>query len=221
MRKSRLLTLGLLATVVAGAAGLARSAPEPRVAATDWQFEFEYDTPSPIQVRDAMGRPQTYWYMLYEITNRSDEEQYFVPDFVLYTDTGEVVESGAGVGPAVYQAIRRRHRNDLIENPSQLTGRVLRGADNARFGVAVFRKLDPQARSFDIFVGGLSGETARVELPVPVEVTEITAEGEVQTVARETIVLRKTLRLGFRIPGEPGARRQTVVIPAGQEWVMR
>lgn len=222
MRKSYVM-MSLLAVVSIGLCGsLARSAPEPSFASLAWELDFDHQTPMMIRVQ-APGQADrdTYWYMLYQITNNTGDERYFVPEFTLYTDTGQVIRSGVGVSPAVFEAVRRRHRNDLLESSADLTGRVLQGEDNARFGVAIFRDIDADARKFDIFVGGLSGETVRIELPVPVEIEQMDDEGNIQTVQQDEILLRKTLELHFRLPGEPQARTQTQVIPAGQSWVMR
>jgi hypothetical protein len=55
--------------------------------------------------------------------------------------------------------------------------------------------------------------------PIPVEVWTI--DGKKTTVMRDEIVLAKTLRLQFRLPGEVAARYRAPVELVSKDWVMR
>jgi hypothetical protein len=217
----RLVGLAVLAGAVALVAGLARSAPQPSVVSLAWELQFDYQTPAPIRLDVPGEGKQTYWYVLFTVTNKTGADRMFVPDFTLYTDTGQVLRGGKDISPSVFQAIVTRHNNPLLEDLSEITGPILQGADNARDGVAIFRDIDPQARSFDIFIGGLSGETAVVKLPMPIAVEEPTIEGKVVTVTKDSIILHKTRQLRFALPGEAGARLNARPRMIEDGWVMR
>jgi len=208
--------------VVGLGTGAGRSAPKPSLVPVTWELDFEYSHPQPITLRlPGQERAQTYWYMLYTITNQTGKDRIFVPEFVLYTDTGEVLVSGEGVRSSVFQAIQKRHNRPLLLDKESITGRILQGEDNAREGVAIWRDFDPQARGFDVFVGGLSGERVTVKLPAPVKVTVMGPAGKKVQVVKTEITLVKTLHLQYRLPGEATARDRTKVDPVGKAWVMR
>ncbi len=210
------------ATVAGVGAGAGGSAPKPSLVPVAWELDFQYSPPQPITLRlPGQERPQTYWYMLYTITNQTGKDRIFVPEFVLYTDTGQVLRAGEKVRSSVFQAIKKRHNRPLLLDKESITGRILQGEDNAREGVAIWRDFDPQARGFDVFVGGLSGERVRVKLPAPVKVTVVDASGKEKRVVKTEITLVKTLHLQYRLPGEAAARDRTKVEAVGKAWVMR
>jgi len=213
----------LVALAVAwGAVASGGQPPRPSIVPTKPELEFTYETPQQIVLTPPGGKgPQTYWYVLYQIQNRTGADQIFAPDFVLYTDTGEVVRSGKGVPTTVFAAIQKRHNNPLLQNATGMTGRILQGADNAKDGVAIWRDFDPAARAFDVFVGGLSDERAVVKLPSPVMVEQRDAQGEVRSVARDEVTLAKTLKLSYSLPGEASARAAIKPKLIKKTWVMR
>ena len=52
------------------------TAPEPSEAKTKWELDFRFEPVRPIRVQLA-GREekQTFWYMLYTVTNRTGKDQ--------------------------------------------------------------------------------------------------------------------------------------------------
>ncbi len=198
--------------------------PTPSIVPASWQLEFEHEPLQSIRlVPPGRTEPQTYWYLLFEVRNRTGADRDYVPEFVLYADTGKVLEAGRGVPTlVVFEAIQKRHNNPLLMNLTDISrGRLLQGADNAKEGVAIWSGIDPQARAFDVFIGGLSGEQATVKLPAPVMVEERDEKGQVRRVARAEVTLFKTLKLSYGLPGEPPARAKTRPRLLKKEWVMR
>lgn len=231
-----------------GLASLAQSSapPKPSVVPVSWELDFEHQTPQPITLRlPGEDKSVRYWYMLYIVTNKSKSDQYFIPDLTLCTETGQVRRAGVGVPAAVFDAVQKRHNNPLLVDQATITGKILQGDDNAKHGVAIWPEYDPAARAFDIFVGGLSGERAKVELPAsapsaeppkkaaaeaPGEKAEAAAEGQEQPAKKPAekpadksreVTLSKTLRLSFSIPGEASARDRNAPALVSREWVMR
>jgi len=129
----------------------------------------------------------------------------------------QVVTGGDHVHPAVYDAISARHRkaHPFFTLPSQATGRLLVGKDNARTSAAVFRDFDASASAIKVFAAGLTGEVTRVTNPAFDR-----AAGESANNVR-FFTLRKTLEIDYDLPGDPGTRATSVPVRTGMSWVMR
>lgn len=221
----------LAAATVLGFAWMqtAIAAPQPFDVPVKWELQFDFQAPRAIQVvLPGETQPKTFWYMLYTVTNQSVDiqtgrgtEQDFIPEFVLYTDTGKVSYSGKKVSSAVFDEIKKRYNNPLLQNRTNITGKILFGRDNAKDGVAIWPDFDPKSGAFDIFVGGLSGETSELKLPKPITVTEIDAFGKKQTVTKDKIILSKMLKLNFTVKGEAAARIVTPAKLKSKQWVIR
>jgi len=200
----------------------AATAPQPNEARVAWEIDIRYRAPQPIVVKvPGYGSPQRFWYFLYTVTNQSGEDRHFAPDIVLYTNTGQIVRSGEGVNTTVYQTIKQRHNDPLLQTTVGMAGKLLQGESNAKEGVAIFRDFDPQAASFTLFFGGLSGETARVHLPTPITVSEMMPGGKTQDVSRDIVTLTKTLALTYNVGTEAGGRTQAEIREVDARWVMR
>jgi len=213
-------TLGVAALMAAGS--LALTAPQPSEVPVSWELDLNFEHPQAIQMRlPGQERPATFWFMRYSVTNHTGADQIFVPNFTLYTDTGQVLPAGRKVPGAVFEKIKQTYNDPLLKETSAMTGKLLEGDDNAREGVAIWTDFDPDAGAFDLFVGGLSGETADVVLPKPVTLIAPDADGNPQTVTKEQVVLAKTLQLSYGIAGEAAARPRTAVKLLAKRWVMR
>jgi hypothetical protein len=215
--------IGLLGLLVLGMSVLpAITAPQPSEAQVAWRLDFQYDEPKYIQVTlPGEALPTGFWYMTFHVTNRTGEDRLFAPSFTLYTDTGQIIRAGENVNPVVFDYIKKIENNPLLEDLIAMTGKLLQGEDNARDGVAIFKNFDPKAAKFDIFISGLSGEIAQVNLPNPVEVQQINAQGELETVQTKTVLLSRTLHLGYAIGTEARDRIQSKVKFLVEKWVMR
>jgi len=205
------------------------AAPKPHEAPIAWELKFDYEAPRPIKVfLPRRTKPVTYWYMLYSVTNLTRDpvtgqgkDRDFRPVFIMYTDTGKSVTSNRRVFTAAFDAIKKRHNNPLLKNHAQIIGKLLYGRDNARDGVAIWPDFDPKAGGFDIFVGGLSGETAEITLPRPVAVTELDANGIEKTSLKYKVILHKALQLNYTVKGETNVRIYSKAKFNFKKWVLR
>ncbi|MFA6134922.1 MAG: hypothetical protein WC869_12980 [Phycisphaerae bacterium] len=223
-RASAILTAAALAAVIvlAVAIRVSAAAPKPAEVSKQWQLSAKFEPVLPIQVQLAgENRPRTFWYLRYTITNRTGDDRLFVPEFILYTDTGQILRAGRQVPSAVFTAIKRMYNDPLLLDAAEMTGKMLQGEDNAKEGVAIWPDFDPSAGSFDVFVSGLSGETKEVNLPLPIHVTETNAAGKSVDVVKTKIILSRTLQQHYQIPGEAAARLSTPVKLVEETWVMR
>lgn len=216
--KTAMTAIVIVAVMMTVTSDRAYTAPKPTPLPTKWEFDFKFEPPQPIKVY-LMGRaePKLFWYLRYTITNNTPNDQIFTPEFTLYPDTGKLLVATAPI--EVFKAIKKHHNDPLLKRDT--AGRILRGADNAKKGVAIWPDFDPEAGAFDIFVGGLSGEIVVVELPKPVVVTVIDPEGGTRKVKKNSLELSKTLRIGCNVPGEAAARIRVRVKVTSRTWVMR
>ncbi|OPX22330.1 MAG: hypothetical protein B1H04_05140 [Planctomycetales bacterium 4484_123] len=214
-----LLGLGLLALGTFAHGG---PPPKPSVVPLKWELDFEYHPVQSITVRvPGEKKPRTFWYMLFSVCNRSGADRLYVPGFDLYTNTGQVLGAGKDVPTVVFHAIKKRHNNPLLMSLTAITGRILQGEDNAKDGVAIWRDFDPKARRFDVFISGLSGETVKIKLPVPVVVVKKDENGRPVKVTLNELNVTKTLQLSYSLPGEAASRTQTKPRLLAKRWVMR
>lgn len=212
----------VLAAIVIAAASYAAPAPKPSEVPVSWQLEIDFHKPQAIRIRLAgEDKPRLFWYLRYTVTNRTGADRIFVPEFVLYTDTGEVLRAGQKTPTAVFEYVKKLRNDPLLKDMAGMTGKLLQGEDNAKSSVAIWPDFDPAAGEFEIFIGGLSGETAEILLPKPIRVTEMDYTGKKRTVVKDKVVLTKALQLRYGIPGEAAARVNTAPRLITKAWVMR
>ncbi len=188
MRLSACLLAGAM---VCSTAAIAQEAevghPEPDIISSSWVLDFEWDTPKAIAVADPAGKLTWYWFMTYKVTNHTGQERLFVPEFEVSDDTGRILAANRGIPPTVYAEVERVVGNPLLKSPTQAVGRLLQGDDFALESVAIWEAAYEDIDQMNVFVGGLSGETATIEHPDP----------DID----ETIQLRRTRMLTFSAPG--------------------
>lgn len=198
------------------------AAPKANNVQDTWTLKINYTSPHPIMIRvPGQKAPQLFWYFTYLVTNNTGEDQMFTPEIVLYTSTGQIIQAGAEINPFVYQKIKKIHNDPLLLDGLSVTGNLLQGADNAKSGIAVFPNFDKKAASFDIFFGGLSGDSAVVKLPSPIEVTTISIDGKTKKIKKNSVILAKTLQLKYRIGTEARDRIAAKVKLERKGWIMR
>ncbi len=194
-----LAAVGLLVTAV-------ESAPEPSFLSRAWQFDMDYGKPRLIFVKqpgESAGR--YYWYLPYTVTNNTGEDRLFIPNVTVMANTGGMTTAGRKVSPTVFEQIKREQRNPLLQGPVDVIGKLLQGEDNAKDSVAIWPAFEDDVDRYDVFFGGLSGETAIVTNPV----------------TNEQTVLRKAMHLSFATPGTPVELLGQPVEQVAERWVMR
>ena len=197
-------------------------APVPDIVPMTWEFKFEHGSLRSI-LADVPGKqkPQLFWYLRYTVTNNSGEDHFFVPEFILYTDTGQLIRAGKSTPTSVYYKIKKLINDPLLITQTSMTGKVLLGDDNAKSGLAIWPDFDPNAGTVDIFIGGLSGETKVIPLPEPLEVMEIDIRGKKTPRKLTQLHLAKTRHLRYKVVGEAAGRPRVTPKLVKKEWVMR
>jgi hypothetical protein len=186
--------------------------PVPSVYPKSWELKFDHGKPQRIEVDTGSGSKKAYWYLAYTVTNPTDEERTFLPVLELLANDGRVFRSDNKVPPQVFSTIKRRERNEFLENQYLIGGALRLGPDQAREGVAIWEEVSPEMGSFSIFVSGLSGEYAFLK----------DAKGEnAKSPDGNPIILRKTLQLNYLIRGDEVYPGEDVVNENAENWVMR
>lgn len=178
------------------------SPPTPSPFPVRWELDFDAG-PLRLHVDPADGA--AYWYFTYVVSNRTERDQVWAPDLVLFTDAGEILESGRNVPTRVTESIASRLGNELLETQTEIIGDLLRGPENARDGLAVWPADELRVNDLTLFVGGISGETARVRHPR----------------TGQEYILRKTLAREFVVRGDPVANGDEPVEVVSDRFVMR
>jgi len=210
--------ISLVLGVCAFGVNNAQAAPKASAIAKTWELDFTFHDVQRISLTHAGdSQPTTYWYLLFTVTNDTGRDVEFFPSFRLVTESFQVREGGENISPSVYEAIFDRHRGDyrFTAEPSEITGTLLQGEDNARTSAAVFRMFDAEANRFNIFVSGLSGDLARVRNP---------GFDDSKTASDDNapfFILRRTLAITYDLPGDAISRPNARPIRRQREWVMR
>jgi len=188
MRRVVALVMVAVAMGGAGVAGMERSTlahPIPSIVPVSWELNFRYG-PLERMFMPINGQQKAFWFMRYTVINNSGRDVLFTPSFELVSETGSVSEAFKEVPNEVFSKIKDMYKNQFLQGPTAIYGRLLQGQDNAKDGVIIFTDIDAEARNFQLFVKGLSGETAEVKNPV----------------TGKPVILQKTLELDYNIPGQ-------------------
>ncbi len=204
--------------------------PIPAVATDAWQLDLEHELPETIAVTDVFGHTQWYWYLTYTVVNHTGEDQNFIPEVTVATDSGNIIEAGRGVPARVYQAIADKQRNSLLESPQQVIGTLRQGEDFAKSSVIIWPVPPEDVDRFTLFFAGLSGESAVLRKPSTGEpileqaIDPITGEPRVDengNPVMRPLIARRALSLTYATPGTPASPQNISVTLLGEGQVMR
>ncbi len=185
-----------------------------------WQLEIKlHGTPKQITVvLPGEDKPTRFWYQLYTLTNNTGEDRDYYPQFDLFTDTFKLYHVGVKARKPVFNAIQTLYTDKfpLLESQSQVSGKILQGGDNARDSVVIFEDFDHKASGVKIFAAGLSNEVVAVPHP-----TETVFDPILQKKKPKELLLRKTLMLQYRVPGDHLNPQNRVMLFREKSFLMR
>jgi hypothetical protein len=179
--------------------------PEPAIVSPSWSLEVEVTKPAAISIEDVDGSIRWFWYVTYKVVNPTDEDLLFIPEITVANDLGEIITAGENVPPTVFPTIKERLGNPLLLSPIQVVGKLLRGEDFAREGVAIWPAPDGDVDAFSVFIAGLNGETQTIANPL----------------TGESVLVRRTLMLEYKSPGNFQRPQDQPIVEDGRREVMR
>ncbi len=214
---NRRLALVVFSIAMSSVAVRAWAAPKAGFVGRSWELDVEFADPQRITVPTADGGEETYWYVVYRVTNRTGQDVAFFPSFRIVTNTLRVVDAGDGVHPFVYDRIAAMLRKQFpfFAPPAKITGTLLQGRENARESAAVFKTFDPQASSFTLYMSGFAGHVDRQRNPAFDPNKPVSDENA------RSFLFRRTLSVVYDLPGDPQTRAFARPIRRSREWVMR
>lgn len=176
--------------------------PVPAGVPFRWEFQFETG-PFRLFVDEESG--ESYWYLTYNVMNRTNRDRIWAPKFTLYTDSGEILESGKNVPSRITNDIFELMANELLETQNEIIGDLLQGPENAREGLVVWPARVLNVNEISMFIAGISGETIRVRNPI----------------SGEQVILYKTLHRKYIIPGDSLVRGSKPIELVEESWILR
>ncbi|MHC4866560.1 MAG: hypothetical protein ACYTEX_20990 [Planctomycetota bacterium] len=197
-------------------ASLCLAAPEPEIVQgpRHWTVEVTFEHPQQLILPSARPRePRLFWYTIVTLTNKTNRDVDFYPKCELMTDNFQIVPAGKRTPPAVFEQIKKRHETKypFLESLPQTDDRILQGQDNAKDIAIIWPDFDPRAQAVELFITGLSNETAVIDHP-------ITKDEDGQP---EKVYLRKTLGLSYGLRGDPALRSDIKLHYKAKRWIMR
>ena len=209
-----LILTGFIALFASPRSAQAKKYPEPSVYPISWELNFKHGSPQRIVVAlSGTSTPSAYWYMTYTVTNKTGSDQMFIPSFELVTADGKRYRGDFAIRGEVFDAIKKRENNQLLEPAERLVGTLRQGDDQAKDGVVIWKEPPSPMRSFSIFVGGLSGEHVTLKDDDGKPITD--SDGQ-------PVILRKTLELIYQARGGSGPNIDPSQLDEKpQRWVMR
>ena len=206
----------------------AQKYPEPSPYPVAPELDIKVGTPKRIVV-DVPGDPypRAYWYLTYTVTNNTDKPYHFMPSFQMMTDMaagGNIIDSDRAIPHQVFDEIKRREGNKLLEPRRTIESDIQPGEDQARDGVAIWPEPMQRMGTFQIFVSGLSDEHVILKNVDGkwVPVNRKNAAEELKGVTDKDIqVLHKTLQLTYQVLGDEIRPGNDPVRLREKKWVMR
>jgi len=190
----------------------AEAFPTPSIAPVAWEIDLEYRLPRRIVVEAPGQSPKAYWYMVYTVTNNTDEELFFVPAIEMMTKDSQLVRANRNIPAAAFNAIQQRTRSLSLVRPQRMADTLRVGQDEARSSVAIWEEPSQEMGTFEIYFGGLSGEVVTLKAPDGSDLKD--EDGN-------PIRVRKTRQLRFKVRGDEYLPEQDQVVKVKDTWVMR
>ena len=197
--------------VLAATAAIGSAAPKPAIVPGPdiWTVEVVFEHPRRITMPGVLNEsPRTFWYTILNLTNRSRQDVEFYPTCDLMTDSFQIIPAVQSTPPEVFERIKRRHQSKypFLESLEKTDPGILQGIDNAKDIAIIWPDFDPTAKSFKLFISGLSNETAVVKHPL---------------IKDKDVYLRKTLELDYILRSDPAIRSSVKLNYKEKRWVMR
>ncbi len=167
-----------------------------------WQIEF---VAGPMRLYIDPESAESYWYFTYKAVNRTGQDRWWAPKLELLDDHGRLQRSGKEVPVIIGKRIQALIGNPLVEDQYQVLGEIHQGESNAKEGFVVWKAAPLDATELHLFVRGISSEFKRMENPK----------------GGPEVVLHKTLKRDYRVPGDPRATPATPLVCEQTEWILR
>ncbi len=209
--RSACLAAALLCCVGAGVIGLATTtpmaaaAPEPDPVPRRWELQVDPGQMRLVTVDVPNVGERKFFYLTFRVTNNSGQDMLFAPSFQLSDGDGNVVRSGHEVPLSVTQKLLAETQNPFIMDQIGVIGELMQGSENAKDALVIWPANALNPSQITVYAAGFSGETKTVTSP----------DG------KDRFVLRKTLRLDYKAPGDLSGVAGQAFLLEERSWIMR
>ena len=166
----RLLISTFIILIIGSVASVGHGYPKATDRAQRWQLRL--DTGDLRFYRD-LETSDGYWILIYEVTNETNEDHRWIPQFDLVTDKGEIIADGDDVPRNVQLTLLDTFGDPLLKSQSDASGPLLQGEENAIRGLTIWKAGHEDVREVQVFAGGVSGDTAEVIHPITGETKKL------------------------------------------------
>ncbi|MSR44105.1 MAG: hypothetical protein EXS15_01940 [Phycisphaerales bacterium] len=175
--------------------------PEP--ATGKWQLDF-YPGELRLYIDPQTGKG--FWYFTYKVVNRTGLDRWWGPRFEMMDDQGRLRRSGKDISMVTLNRIEALIGNKLVEDQYEVQGEIHQGEEHAKESFVVWNAEPLDATQLHLFVRGMSSELKRVPNP---------------SGGGEPILMYKSMKLDFRVVGDPVAFGSKPVPCEQTQWVLR
>ncbi len=202
-----LVALGAVGAMVASP--VAAIPPEPEPVPRKWQLDVKAGPLRVATVEVPNVGPRRFYYMTYKVVNATGEDVLFAPIFEMSTSEGDILRSGREVPAEATRKILEMNGNAFLQDQIAILGVLLQGDANAKEGLVVWPATALDTEAVTVYGAGFSGEARTIEVIDPT------------TKAARRVLLRKTLMLRYRTPGDLTNIGSTPLDLVEQRWIMR
>ncbi len=129
-----------------------------------WGLEFTFKPVRIMQVDVPNGKGKfdrkNVWYLVYRVTNRSDQPVRFIPRFVLHSLDNNKYYTDRILPVAIDRIQHSEDPRRKLLNSAEITGQTIPpnrpGENKSVWGVATWEDIDPTTDEFAIYVRGLT-----------------------------------------------------------------
>ncbi len=107
-----------------------------------------------------------YWVLIYEVTNETNTDRKWIPNFDLVTDRGEIIRDNDNVPRSVQLSVLDIFDDPVMVSQSDASGPILQGEENAIKSFVIWKSGREDIREVQVFAGGVSGDTVDVAHPI-------------------------------------------------------
>jgi hypothetical protein len=248
----RILSLALAVALTVGAVVLAaietEQVPLASIKGENWTFDFTFRPIQRLEITNADGTKQAYWYLLYVVTNNTGRAREFVPEATMFTDNGVAIRDG--IYPAVVAEVKKMYRlknlknsvdmmsQKSVEEPAGGKGKTEAATDKAATAEspATAEKAKTVEQQPSLKAGEDEAEQGILVFQendprmkgLKLFITGLSGEFIVRDLpsadpAQKSVaaVLRKTMELTYKCPGLDPVRNETACYLDGQKWIWR
>ena len=174
----------------------------PLPAEGHWQLEMK---PGDFRLYTDPETGDSFWYFTYKVINRTGQDRWWGPKLELMDDRGTIMRAGKDVPVIITKRIEALIGNPLLQDQYEVLGEIKQGEAHAKEGFVVWPAGAKEATELHLFIRGMSSETSTIP----------------DSKSGEPRVLHKSMRLNYRVSGDPAARGSQPVECELTQWIMR